>query len=801
MNYKEDDFLKRLLVMFKIEAEERVRVMSSALVELENAEVDLRAAILETVFREAHSLKGAARAVNAREIEMISKALEGVFAALKRNDIQATAATFDALHQGVDAIQKLLLSGLTEENQLALLIAALGRIEKGPIENKPMLPEPVNDTLIKSLEPIERLLELPETSPQTPNRQERRLLEYSGVQGRAVPEASDDSISASLSPLRDRNLVPETIRISTAKLDALLLQAEEMLSAKLAANQRVADSRDVLGHIVVLRREISRLQSEIQGFRQGIENQGIQLQDDEISSVSQITELAEWCQNMVRSIELEARSIQKSEETDRRVLGGMIDNLLGDMKQILMLPFVSLLEVFPKMVRDLSRDQSKEVDLILHGTEIEIDKRILEQLKDPMIHLIRNSIDHGIELPERRVQVGKSRRGTIVVSITQIDGNKVEIVVADDGRGIDIERVKTAVRNQGIILPNELDLFSENEIMQMVFQSDVSTSPIITDLSGRGLGLAIVKEKVSRLGGLIQLSSDQSRGTTFRMILPVTMATFRGILIKSADQYFVIPTSDIDRVVRIREDEIVPVEGKDTITLDERTVPLVRLAHILELPESARKVRPTKYTTVVVLGGEDRKVGFVVERVMNEQEVLVKGMGRQLIRVRNVAGATVLGSGRVVPILNASDLMKSATRSGYSAGYLGSAASIPEQNRKKTILVAEDSITSRMLLKNILESAGFNVKTAVDGLDAWNLMESEAVDLVTSDVEMPRMTGFDLTGRIRNDERFKDIPVVLVTGLAKSEDQVRGIEVGADAYIVKSSFDQSNLLDVIQRLI
>ena len=332
----------------------------------------------------------------------------------------------------------------------------------------------------------------------------------------------------------------------------------------------------------------------------------------------------------------------------------------------------------------------------------------------------------------------------------------------------------------------------------LIFQSDVSTSPIITDLSGRGLGLAIVREKVEKLGGSITLHTKKGKGTTFRIVLPVTLSTFRGILVETAGQQYVIPTANVERVTRINPEIIKTVENKETIVLDGQAIAFVRLSDVLELQRSDEDEMEATSLQIIVLNSREERIAFHVDQVHKEQEVLVKSLGRQLIRVRNIAGASILGTGKVVTILNVSDLVKSAIKV--------TVAPVIKKKKEdkvlqKSILIAEDSITSRTLLKNILTTAGYRVKTTVDGMDAFTALKSEDFDLVVSDVEMPRMNGFDLVSKIRNSKKIAEMPVILVTGLESREDRERGIDVGANAYIVKRSFDQSNLLEVIKKLI
>jgi two-component system chemotaxis sensor kinase CheA len=310
--------------------------------------------------------------------------------------------------------------------------------------------------------------------------------------------------------------------------------------------------------------------------------------------------------------------------------------------------------------------------------------------------------------------------------------------------------------------------------------------------------MAIVRTQTEKLGGRVSIESTPHVGTTLRMVLPLTLATFRGVLVAVADRVFVAPTTSVERVLRIKPQEIHTVENRQVISLLGRAVSLAWMDAVLELSPRCGERDESAPLSIIVLHSADQRIAFVVDEVLREEEVLVKPLRKPLVRVRNIAGATVLGSGKTVPILNVSDLMQSARTHG-------AAATIVVENKSKApakaILVAEDSITSRMLLKGILEGAGYRVRTAVDGMDAFTALREDQFDLVVSDVEMPRLNGFDLTSRIRADKRLTELPVVLVSALESREQRERGIDAGASAYIVKSSFDQSNLLEAVQRLV
>ena len=736
MSAEEDEFLKSLRATFKVEAGEHLQAIATGLLELERAtgEEEQRR-LIETVFRAAHSLKGAARAVNFNEIELICQSLEDTFAAWKRRESAPSPQSLDTVHRALDAVTRIIAT---------------------PAQAPTPAPPP-------------RRAEMPAQPPPAPR---------------------------SESAIVEKSISGDTVRIAVSKLDARLLEAEEMLAAKLAAGQRATDLRELSRQFDAWTKEWATVQPEVRAIRQTLERQGAGVAAH--PGLRRVVDFFEWNHDYLRSLEGKVAALSRTADQDRLVVGKLVDDLLEDSKKLLMLPLATQAPFFQKLVRDLCRDQGKEADLVIRGEEVEIDKRILEEMKDPLIHILRNCVDHGLESPAERRRLGKPSRATIALTVLPVNGSKVELLVSDDGAGIDPAKVRDAAMKHGFISQEEAGRLGEAETLALIFQADVSTSPIITQLSGRGLGLAIVREKTEKLGGRVSVESSRGLGTRMRITLPVTLATFRGILVETADRLFVVPTANVERVARFQPKDVQTVEGRETLSLNDRVVSLVRLAEILELPPPDRPVDEPPSRPVVILGSGDQRVAFAVDAVLDEQEVLVKPLIKPLSRVRNIAGATILGSGRIAPILNVTDLLKSARKVGGVAPAASKAQ--PAKATAKSILVAEDSITSRMLLKGILESAGYKVKTAVDGMEAFTILRAERFDLVVSDVEMPRLNGFDLTARIRADRKLAELPVVLVTALESREDRERGIDVGANAYLIKSSFDQSNLLEAVRRL-
>ena len=741
MSQKEEAFRKRLLETFRIEAAEHLKAMSSGLLELEKADTPEKfQAIVETVFREAHSLKGAARAVNVSSIETTCQSMESVLAALKRGEAAISPSLLDALNHAISGLEKLYSA------------ADFGQSD----EARPLI--------LRLVRHLESALKSERSAPAAPSK----------TPAPAAPEQGKIAMSA------ERPAATDTIRIATGKLDAILLQAEELVSAKFAAVQLAADLRAVQSAMRMWKKESGRLHSTRPAHLPANDAGG--LADEQRSFLSKFdNHLSQLTHTAARH---------------QHVLSHMVDHLLDETKKAAMQSFSSLLDLFPLLVRTLARDQGKQAELVIHGADIEVDRRILEEMKDPLIHAIRNCIDHGIEAPQVRTQINKQAVGRISIAISQKGGSKVEIIVADDGAGIDLDKVKAAVVKHGLLAPENAQALDEQAAAALIFESGLTTSPIITEISGRGLGLAILREKTERLGGQISVETRRNAGITLRIVLPLALATFRGVLVQTGERSFICPSLHVERVLRIKREHIKTVENRETIELDQKAVALVRLDDVLKLARKPSAAEQSGLLFVVLLRYADTRIGFAVDRIVSEQEFLVKSLGSQLARVANIAGATMLGDGQLTPVLNVADLMQSASKTAPAPA---AARIVPRE--RQSVLVVEDSITTRMLLKNILEASGWIVRTAVDGIEALTTLKTAPCDLVVSDVDMPRMNGFDLTARIRADRKLAELPVVLVTALESREDRERGIDVGANAYIVKSSFDQSKLIEVMRGLV
>lgn len=772
---------RQLLEAFKIEAEERIASMFATLTALEKeADAKTRREKLEIVYREAHSLKGAARSVNIIPVESLCQEMESLFSDLKNDKVAFDPEIFDGLHRAVGMIEAYLAAPESRRRALEADLAAIGARMSG--QNKPG----------KNGFPDSAVLPAPASQPPEPDPPRAP-----GIPPSRIASVHEEPVSASGAIAPSETSGPrtgfiDTVRISTARLDSLLRKAEELITVKQVLGRHLDQINEIRSALAAWKKISENSRKNLRDVRRELQNTPLLDRFFQLYALNhdQILDSAERVNALAGSMEQHNRS-----------LGAMVDELLEEMKTTSLLPFSRLFSLLPRMVREISRDLGKNVDLEISGGDVEIDKRILEGLKDPLLHLIRNAVDHGIETPEARKRKGKAPWGKIRLSVSEPESGKVALMVSDDGAGIDVAGLKEKAQKAGWITPAQSEAMSDGETVSLIFHSGVSTSPIITEISGRGLGMAIVQEHIENLSGLIFVSTTPNGGTTFKIELPISLATFRGILVSASGHDFILPITHMHHSLRISPADVRTAENRAVISVDGRAMSLVSLADILGLAAKPLPDAPAKKISlpVIILGSGDKTIACIVDRIGGEQEVLVKSLGKQLIKVPNISGATILGSGQVVPILNVNEMISTAGGRSIS---LAMAADLETRKHAlpKSVLVVEDSFTSRTLLKNILEASGYRVATAIDGEDGFHQLKTRDFDAVVSDVEMPKMDGFALTRKIREDAVLARKPVVLVTSLDSREDREKGVEAGADAYIVKSSFDQSNLLEVLERL-
>jgi two-component system chemotaxis sensor kinase CheA len=484
------------------------------------------------------------------------------------------------------------------------------------------------------------------------------------------------------------------------------------------------------------------------------------------------------------------------------------DKLQNQIMALRMLPISTVFDLFPRAVHDMAKMYNKKVNITITGSDTEVDKKMLEHIKDPLMHLLRNAIDHGIEPEPERKKQGKSAEGTIELSAWQ-EGDRVFIKVSDDGKGINPATTRKVAVQKGILSTEEAERLSDDEARHLIFQSGFSTSKIITDVSGRGVGVDVVRKNIEdNLGGQVILNSETHKGTVFTLILPLTLAVTPSVIIRLGHQMFAIPASSVLLGTRITASDIQSVEGKQAIRVIDSTVPLVRIAEVLRLPKQnglgfyadTSLIKETDKFHAIVIEYGHQKLAFLVDELIKEQDIIVKPLEKPLQKLKNIAGVTILEKGEIVPIIHVPELIESAKKALPSRSFDPSIHE-KEQKTQQKILIVEDSLTTRELEKSIMTSVGYFVETAVDGIDALNKIATSKPDLIITDIQMPRMDGFRMTEKLKQEAKYKDIPVVMVTALARDAEKKRGIELGADAYITKTDFDQSHLVDIIEQLI
>ncbi len=571
----------------------------------------------------------------------------------------------------------------------------------------------------------------------------------------------------------------ETIRVAVSKLDELMAQAGELLVSKISAEQRLAELEDIRRQLAQWPRawrEIKALLAQVNGHA------GQQLQEA-------LTRLYEGLQTLTRAI----NALDQAVNNDTLRLGMITTQLQDEVRRVRMVPFQTLALSLERAVRDAAHGEGKQVHFQIDGSDVEVDKKVLETLKDPLLHLLRNAVSHGIEPPEERTAAGKPAEGHINVTIRQ-RGSEVRIVVSDDGRGFDLEALrKASARAGGPVLDADA---RPDEVIALAFIPGVTTAPQVTTMAGRGVGLDVVRQQLAGLQGRIEVESVPGAGSTFRLAIPASLTMTRGLLVQVGQRRYVLPLLAVEKI--LPPHKAFSLEGQPMLSVDDTPLPLVSLGALLDHADAASNANG--HSLAVIIGVVEQRLALLVDDVLTEQEVAVKPLGAPLKRVRNVAGAALLGDGRPIIVLNPADLVKSARRVRSQALPTLSARE-EDTSPPGHILVVDDSITTRTLEKNILETAGYRVTTATNGVEALRQLDENHIDLVVADIQMPQMDGITLTRHIRESAEYKALPVILVTSLESREDRERGMLAGADAYIVKRGFDQAELLATIEHFL
>jgi len=788
------ELTKRLMTTFLEELHEHTGALSDDLLALEKEPGEPeRGERLKSLFRSMHSLKGAARAVGVGLVERVCHRLEDVLTAVRDGRQTLTSELVSLLLEAADAIEEAGMR-LREEQRLTdspldAFAAKLDQLSGA---------EPANAAVVPDRKP------LPVSAHAVPpGKSVLALQDAATMSAVAAAVAPGPSAAAGLEPApagrgeavrggqrtTGAARAAATIRVASEKLDSLLAHSGELLVARRRVELRGERVDRVRESVADWHGQWRRVEQPLLKF---LGSRAADAPARPAGLPHRVTAVLEDIGRRLRQLEKDLDQLSGGVASDGRALRAVCDALDEEIYQVRMLPFAEACGGLERAVRDLARAAGKDAVVVLRGADVEVDRSVLEGLKDPLLHLVRNAVDHGIETPAERQAAGKPARATITVSAA-LRGDRVEIVVTDDGRGFDVERIRAKLRAKGLLVSED-----DREVARQAFLPGISTAAMVTDVSGRGVGLDVVQDRIESLHGAVDVSFQAGAGTSFVLTVPLTLTTIHCVLVTAGGSTYAVATTSVGQFLRFRPGDVCSMAGRDVLRLPGAApIPVASLAETLGQPRPAAP--PAEKVSAVILTAAEQKVAFVVDQFLTEQEVLVKSLGARLKRMRHVTAATLLASGQVALVLNAASVIRTAL-SRTSRRFAADAAPTVLPQRRR-LLVVDDSLTTRTLMKSILEAAGYEIRIAVDGEQAWRLLAEEPADLVVTDVEMPRMDGFQLTAAIRGSERLAELPVVLLTARGSDADKRRGLEVGANAYLVKSGFEQQNLLQTIRQLL
>lgn len=739
---------KELIEVFRIELDEKIQSIADHLLQLEkNPPASGRNALLEEIFRDAHSIKGASRGVGLDVVADLSHGLESLFSALKKQPEWPTSDAIDAALESLDFMRGAFQQFVQDIKPSAQQAKSISQRLKSATETIQHQTPPL---------PLEPPTSAPAQISQPPTARWR------------PPLPSAPPVEAIEEPLPPPVTSPESevLHLTIDKMERLGAWTEEINVAILDVIDPLQKTRLIAEQAELLAQWLHTLSLAPTSAKEAVK---------EIQSV---------CASLRHELTTASRQLQQLTRSMQREV--------VEMRQV---KIATLTRLIPRMVRDLARELGKQVDIEILGDHLVIDRTVLNLLRDPLNHLLRNALDHGLEAPEQRSTHNKPATGLIKLHFLQA-GHRLQVIIQDDGVGMDAQRIGQSAIKKGIIDAESCQALNQDERLKLIFRPGFSTREILTTVSGRGIGLDVVQTNLRAIHGSVRVATQINQGTTFTLDLPLTMTTQRGLIIRVAEQVLAIPTTPIEHILLVRPQMRIRVDNRDALLLDGTPTPLGFLADILGVGQKT-PWPATKAIPAVVISNGWRKVAFLVDDALEDREIVIKKLPPPLWSVPNVAGGAITGTGRVVVVLDPIALIESALTHPTHASF----DRTPAPMTKKRILVVDDSITTRTLENNILTNSGYSVQLATNGLEAWEILQKQPFHLVISDVQMPIMDGFQLTERIKSSDTLKEIPVIIVSSLGSAKDQQRGVEVGADAYIIKGQFETKALLEVVEQLI
>ncbi len=754
-----------LMDLFRQEVEAQATQLNNGLIALETNPDSAQE--LEALMRAAHSIKGAARIVGLDVAVNLAHVMEDRFVAAQHHDNTLNAKQIDALFRGVDLLQS--LSQIPASKLSHWLDQHRSEFEAVQQSMSPNSDNAVRSKPEASLTIVEPQAPIKAQPPEPP-----QIIQPS--QPSAPEPPPHDSTGVAQSPDR-------VVRVSADNLNRIIgLAGESMIEANWL--QPFANS------LMLLKSRQLELAKTLEALEQTLTGDA-SIETDSIEGMVHRLRLQEQeCR------ELLGDRIGELEDYIRRT-DSLSDRLYREVIRSQMRPFADGVQSFPRMVRDLARQLGKQVKLEIQGESTVVDRDILKRLEAPLTHILRNTVDHGIESPDDRAQAGKPLEGTVNLQAFH-RGGMLAIVVSDDGRGIAPKQMRQQIIRRGLATADVARQMSEAELMEFLFLPGFSLSKQVTELSGRGVGLDIAKTMAQEVGGTVRALSTPGKGTSFHFQLPLTLSVVRTLLVEVAGEPYAFPLSRIDQIVSVDRSTIAVAENRPYFTLNDKNIGLIALDQVLERPPSPST---SQRLWVVIISYQSATYGLIVDRCLGERELVVRPLDPRLGKVQDISATALMGDGSLVLILDVSDLVRS-TNTLLDAGRLTKPRETdPTSTICKRVLVVDDSITVREVERKLLQNRGYEVDVAVDGMEGWNAVRNNSYDLVISDIDMPRMNGIELIKQIKSHPRLRSMPVIVVSYRDREDDRLQGLEAGADYYLTKSSFHDDTLIQAVIDLI
>jgi two-component system sensor histidine kinase and response regulator WspE len=785
-----------MMELFRMEAESHTATLSAGLVTLENTSATSE--LIEPLMRAAHSLKGAGRIVGLDVVVQVAHAMEDCFVAAQKGKINLVQQNVDVLLRGVD-----LLVGVSQISEAEIevwqsghcaeidtLLAELTAIRQGQSSHGDQCQPssrgtPERAPLAAHNAAIDKSQVVETIAPNQPTTVEQ--LDRAWIAAAELNTLGSDQRTTLIRPASTQTNQDRIVRVKAESLTQLLGLAGEAL----VQTHRLAPQVDSLWR---LKGRHTRLLESLQLLEDRLSSRGIVLPAAERELLAKArSQAAQDLHDLGETVEAIEEFARVSEDVSTRLHHEVLASRMR--------PLADVVLGYSRLVRDLARELGKRAHLEIVGEATGVDRDILDRLEAPLNHLIRNALDHGIEMPDDRQVAGKPPMGTIRLEARHRAG-MLQLVIGDDGCGIDLERLRGKVIERGLTSPGVAARLTELELLDFLFLPGFSTKDHVTEVSGRGVGLDVVQSMIHGVRGSVRVSSRLGSGTQFVLQLPITVSVIRALLVEIAGEPYAFPLNRIDRILMLDRNNLRELEGKQHVVLDDLPIGLAEAARVFDLPTD-QVLRPGALLSVVIASDRSHRFGVVVDRFLGERDLRVSPLDPRLGKVPNISSTSVLENGWPVLIIDVEDLIRSIDNllSGRRLGRISDQVAEHTVRAAKRILVVDDSITVRELERQLLEGRGYAVDIAVDGVDGWNAVRSGRYDLVVSDVDMPRMDGIQLVQHIKDDTRLRAIPVVIVSYKDREEDRIRGLDAGANFYLTKSSFHDQTFLNTVADLI